>query len=136
MEGADESTAGVQDPNPRDPAISSPMFLIVDDDADVCIYLRRCLGPLTSHVREASSGEEALEFARGAADLAIVIADVVMPGMDGLALRAAMRADAALAHLPVLLISGAPIREISGPVLEKPFGARKLRATVQALLNL
>jgi CheY-like chemotaxis protein len=107
--------------------------LVVDDDAEVRGYLRTCLKPLTRHILEASDGEEALRLARTTPDLALVIADVIMPRMDGLALRDALHADPRLAQVPVLLITGDAM--LGGEVLKKPFNARTLRASIQALLS-
>jgi len=106
--------------------------LVVDDDAEVRSYLRTCLKPLTRHILEASDGEEALRLARSTSDLALVIADVIMPRMDGLALRDALRADPRLAHVPVLLITGDAT--LAGEILKKPFNARTLRARIAPLL--
>ncbi len=113
-----------------------PLVLVVDDDAGIRSYLRRCLGPITHRVCEAADGVEALAVARAAVPdgLALVIADVMMPRMDGLELHAALRTDPAFASIPVLFISGerAPVPE--GTLLEKPFNARTLRAAVEAVL--
>jgi len=112
-------------------AVTLPCVLVVDDDAEVRGYLRTCLKPLTQHILEASDGEEALRLARTTPDLALVIADVIMPRMDGLALRNALHADPALTHIPVLLITGDAT--LGGEVLKKPFNARTLRARIQTL---
>lgn len=114
-------------------AVALPCVLVVDDDAEVRGYLRTCLKPLTRHILEASDGEEALRLARTTPDLALVIADVIMPRMDGLALRDALHADPRLAQVPVLLITGDAT--LGGEVLKKPFNARTLRASIQALLS-
>lgn len=81
-------------------------LLLVDDDPDILMLAGHVLRQGGRHlVVEASSGEEALALAREAAPDA-VITDFRMPGMDGLALLAALKADAALAPLPVLVCSG------------------------------
>jgi len=65
--------------------------LVVDDEASVRRVLVRVLQAQGYAVREAGSGREALEeLAREGADL--VISDIHMPGMDGLALLAEVRA--------------------------------------------
>lgn len=115
----------------RPPA--SLCVLVVDDDAEVRGYLRTCLKTLTSNVLEAADGEEALRVARSAPDLALVISDVIMPRMDGLALRAALHADPALAHVPVLLITGDAT--LGDEILKKPFNGRTLRARIQSLFT-
>ena len=113
-----------------------PLVLIVDDDADMRAYLRESLVSLPARVIEAATGAEALHLARDASkeSLALVISDLVMPGMDGRALRAAFKADSALSQVPVLFITGESVRARDGPALRKPFNARQLRRFVRSLL--
>ena len=113
-----------------------PLVLIVDDDAGIRTYLRRCLGPITHRVCEAADGVEALAVARASVPdgLALVIADLAMPRMGGLELHAVLRADPAFAAVPVLFVSGDPAPVPEGVLLEKPFNARTLRAAVHAVL--
>ncbi len=110
-----------------------PLVLIVDDDAGICTYLRRCLGPITRRVCEAADGVEALAVAR-AEPVDLIVTDVVMPCMDGLELHAALRTDPAFGSIPVLFVSGEPTRVPEGTLLQKPFNARTLRAAVHAVL--
>ena len=119
-------------------ATQSPRVLIVDDDAEMRAYIAECLAVLPVRVEEALDGLDALEriLAWRAENVALVITDIVMPRMDGLSLKAALQADARWAGVPVLLITGEAVRVRDGPVLRKPFNARKLRATVEALLEL
>ena len=112
-----------------------PLVLIVDDDAGIRTYLRRCLGPITHRICEAADGVEALAVAR-AHPVDLIVTDVVMPRMDGLELHAALRSDPAFASIPVLFVSGEPTRVPEGTLLQKPFNARTLRAAVQAVLPL
>ena len=81
--------------------VASPLprtVLLVDDDADMRLYLRSCLRGLASpfdRVIEAADGLEALRFVRsGSVDL--VISDVGLPGLDGRRLTRAIRDDASL----------------------------------------
>lgn len=117
-----------------------PAILIVDDDPDMRLYLRGCLRSGASRGRrvlEASDGQEALRLVRSG-HVVLVISDVVLPVMDGLALRSAIRTDPAHARIPVLLVSG----ESSGPsdmdardgFLAKPFNARQIVSEVGRLL--
>jgi len=78
--------------------------LLVDDEpllrSVLCEYLK-----FSGHaVIECRDGDEALERLREA-HVDIVVSDVLMPGMDGLALCGAMRADARLACIPVLFVT-------------------------------
>ncbi|MEM8557042.1 MAG: response regulator [Bacteroidota bacterium] len=116
----------------------APLVLVVDDDAQMRAYIRRSLIALPVRVEEATDGLDALAHicgdGAGAGPVVLVVTDVVMPRLDGWALKAALHADARWADLPVLLITGETIRARDGPVLRKPFNARSLRAAVQALL--
>jgi len=111
------------------------VVLVVDDDPEVCTYLRMCLKPLALHILEAGDGQEALALMRRTSGLRLVITDIVMPRMDGITLKAAMQADPGLHRIPVLLITGDATHQRDGPVLRKPFNARTLRAAVQTLLS-
>ena len=112
------------------PAPPHPSILVVDDDADMRLYLAGCLRALAGGVvRQAADGAEALRMARAEAP-DLIVTDLVMPGLGGAALCAALRADARTAGVRVLLVSG----ETRGPppcadaFLLKPFDAATLRA--------
>lgn len=113
--------------------------LVADDEADMRLYLVGCLrglGRADVAVTEAADGREALLLARVLVP-DLVISDVVMPGLTGLALCRALRADPRTAAVPVLLVSGevrAPPR-CADAFLEKPFNAAGLRAHVERLLG-
>ena len=116
--------------------VQKPAILVVDDDPDMRRYLRRCLGSLTDRVVEAVDGAEALTIVRdagpGAFDL--IIADVVMPGLDGLSLRKALAEDPSLGAPLVLLVTGETPGPGDEPILRKPFNSGTLRDRVEALL--
>jgi CheY-like chemotaxis protein len=121
--------------------VNAPTILIVDDDPDMRLYLRGCLrglGEAAGAVIDAADGVEALRWVR-ADVIGLVISDVVLPRMDGRALRQAIRGDPVHARLPVLLISGEQGHAVSiGPAdafLAKPFNARELLTAVRALLD-
>src|SRR5262245_14706750 len=80
-----------------------PSILVVDDDPEMRGYVRRCLASVCGGIVEARDGAEALALVReagpGAFDL--IVADVVMPGMDGLSLRDALATDPELGAPPV-----------------------------------
>ncbi len=119
----------------------SPLtVLVVDDDADMRLYVRSCvrgLGSMVERVVEAADGLEALPLLRsGAVD--IVISDVFLPRFDGYALCDAIKADPTLQHIPVLLISGEdavpPAIVGADGFLSKPFNALQLQTALQELL--
>lgn len=101
-------------------------------------YVCDCLAPLSVRVVEAADGQDALGRIEAwhESDLALVVTDVAMPRMDGRALKTALRTDQRWSDVPVLFITGEDVRVRDGPVLRKPFNARRLGAAVRALLDL
>ena len=60
--------------------------LVVDDDAEVRRAIRRVLDHLGLVALEAGGGEEALRLLEETGEIPLVVADVAMPGLDGLGL--------------------------------------------------
>ena len=111
--------------------------LLVDDDEDMRLYLRTCLRTTSApfdRVIEAPDGLEALRLLRSEA-IELVISDVGIPGLDGRRLTRAIRDDARLSHVSVLLISGeAAIADgAADGFLSKPFNSRQLSAAIDRL---
>ena len=119
-----------------------PRILLADDNADMKEYLQRLLAP-TYQVTSTADGLAALEAAR-AHPPDLVISDVMMPGLDGLQLVAALRRDTRTASVPVLLLSARAGQEaaIEGldagadDYLVKPFSGAELLARVRGNLQL
>ena len=116
--------------------------LIVDDNADMREHLIRLLAKWWD-VEAASDGLAALEAARqNIPDL--VLADVMMPRLDGIGLLTALRSDPKLSDIPVILLSARAGEEarIEGlnvgadDYLVKPFSARELVARVRSHLSM
>jgi CheY-like chemotaxis protein len=111
--------------------------LLVDDEPDMRLYLRSCLRTLSlpfDQVIEAADGLEAWRLVRsGTVDL--VISDVALPGLDGRRLSRAIRDDAALDHVSVLLISGESVLgdSTADGFLLKPFNSHQLLAALDGL---
>ena len=84
--------------------------LIVDDDPDILLYLSEFLDSKGYTTLTASCGNEALEKVdRDHPDL--VLLDVMMPDMDGFEVCRRIRANAATALLPVVMVTGAGAQE-------------------------
>ncbi|MBI4687748.1 MAG: sigma-54-dependent Fis family transcriptional regulator [Nitrospirae bacterium] len=77
-------------------------ILVVDDERGVCHSFKKVLGKQGYDVVTASSGEEALEKVKVASP-ALVIMDVMMPGMDGL--EALKKLKAEYPSLPVVMMT-------------------------------
>ncbi|MFJ6198044.1 SpoIIE family protein phosphatase [Micromonospora sp. NPDC092111] len=124
-----------------DPA-GRPRVLIADDNADMREYLHRLLRSRYD-VTAVGDGHAALAQAR--AQLPdLVVSDVMMPGLDGLELVAALRADPRTMGVPVLLLSARAGQEAAveglgagaDDYLVKPFSAEELLARVRANVDL
>jgi two-component system cell cycle sensor histidine kinase/response regulator CckA len=87
-------------------------ILIVDDRAENRAVLIAMLGHRGYRLFEASGGEEALEIARKE-NPDLVIADVLMPKMDGFEFVRQLRQEAAIAHTPVVFYTASYIEEES-----------------------
>ena len=112
-----------------------PLVVVVDDEP----LLRKLMeAALEGHYRvllaEDGAGALRLFGGMGVESIAAVVTDIRMPGMDGLALAAALR-DRGI-EVPILFVSGyAVIGQAPGPTLPKPFSPDNLLAAVQQLLN-
>jgi PAS domain S-box-containing protein len=82
----------------------APVVLVIDDDAAVRELLARFLTREGFHVVTASDGESGLREARALRPSAITL-DVMMPGMDGWTVLAALKADPAIADIPVVMLT-------------------------------
>jgi diguanylate cyclase (GGDEF)-like protein len=86
-------------------AAASPLILTVDDDPTTRAFLRTSLESAGLEVLEASGGEEAIRlFAEHRPEL--VLLDVAMPGLDGFATCAALRAMPGGASVPIVMLTG------------------------------
>lgn len=116
-------------------------ILVVDDFSTMRRIVRNLLKELGfANVHEAEDGVEALAKLRGG-DFEFVVSDWNMPNMTGIDLLRAIRADAALKHLPVLMVTAEAKREniieaaqagASGYVV-KPFTAATLDEKLQKI---
>lgn len=82
-----------------------PYILVVDDDAMSRILITHYLENAGYAVRGATGGDEALAIVGEAAPPALVLLDVVMPGMNGLEVCRRIRSRPATADIPIVLLS-------------------------------
>jgi two-component system response regulator MprA len=80
--------------------------VIVDDDADIRDMLSDILELVGCDVMAAADGVAALALLRDGRPTCLVLLDLMMPNMNGWQFRAAQQGDAALADIPVVLLSG------------------------------
>ncbi|HYS79203.1 MAG TPA: diguanylate cyclase [Anaeromyxobacteraceae bacterium] len=124
------------------PRASKALVLVVDDDEDAREALAMMLAD-DYDVQLAADGQEAMESAQ-AARPDLVLMDLYMPRMDGLAALAALRGDPSTEDVPVILISArgddfTRSRSLDlGAVdfLQKPFSGRELKARIERTLRL
>ena len=118
-------------------------FLVVDDFSTMRRIVKNFLNDLGyTNVTEADDGNTALPILK-AGNIDFLITDWNMPGMPGLELLKAVRADPALAKLPVLLLTAEAKREqiveaaqagVNGYVI-KPFTAQTLKEKLDKILQ-
>jgi CheY-like chemotaxis protein len=84
----------------------SHFVLLVEDDVDLRRDLAFLLQRQGHSVVTAANGEEALAKLGESATPSVIVLDLMMPVMDGWALRAELLRRPALAQVPVVLLSG------------------------------
>lgn len=118
-------------------------LLIVDDSISMRQLVASALEDCGLEVLEAGDGVEALSKLQRSRDVALVISDVNMPGMDGLKLLGTLRRKSQFASLPVVMLTTIRDRNAIGKAqalgasawFVKPFNPRKLLEKVMELLE-
>lgn len=133
----EEATAAPRPPRRRG------WVLLVEDDAQVRATLAEQLQEQGFRVLAAADGAAGLAALSGEAEVALLVADLTMPGMDGVALIGA--AQQARPGLPAILITGyggggealRAARALEGPVvlLHKPVSASQLADRIATLVE-
>jgi DNA-binding response OmpR family regulator len=122
--------------------VSSRPILVADDDDDILFLVTTRLKRDGHEVVQARRGDEALRLAREVKP-ALAVLDVGMPGLDGLEVLEAIRADESLAATKVLLLTAkaqeSDVRRgyDSGAdaYVKKPFSPSELAERVRELLG-
>lgn len=118
-----------------------PIIVVAEDNADVADLLCTQLEPFYEVVA-ARDGVEALKRA-GEIIPDLVITDVMMPNMDGMALARAIRANDLTAHIPIIMVTARVteqdriegIKAGADAYLVKPFNTEELLTRVAKLLE-
>ncbi|GHJ29273.1 response regulator [Streptomyces hygroscopicus subsp. hygroscopicus] len=119
-------------------------ILIVDDMEENLIALEAVLGPLDQPLVRARSGEEALK-AMLRQDFAVVLLDVLMPGMDGFETAANIKRLDQTKDVPIILLTGTDADSDyayrgyaigAADFLTKPFDPWLLRTKVNVFLEM
>ena len=118
-----------------------PEVLIIDDNIDIRTYLRSVLSE-KYNVSEVADGKVGLELARKIVP-DIVLSDIMMPVMDGLAFCQQLKTDKAISHIPVILLTARSLDEQraegyehgADAYLSKPFSLRLLFSRIDNLIQ-
>lgn len=104
------------------------MLLVIDDDAIIRISLMQLLAMEGYEVHGAGNGQEALDLLKrhAARTPCLIVLDLMMPVMDGIEFRRTQLLDAAIAHVPVVIVTGkSDLAEVEAlqplKVIRKPF---------------
>jgi len=87
------------------PAVDSPLVLVVEDDPETRQFYADALALAGFRIDHAHNGFQALEKAF-AVRPSVVVADIAVPGIDGIELCRRLRADARTSTVPVLAVTG------------------------------
>ncbi len=118
-----------------------PIVLVIEDDPAVRGALARILRHARYACLEAASGDTGLALARERPP-DLVMTDWQIPGMDGPALLRAMRGDARLAKIPVIVVTGhaeprvaETAASLGASLITKPFDATEVIREVERLMS-
>ncbi|MFO7875517.1 MAG: response regulator transcription factor [Desulfovermiculus sp.] len=116
--------------------------LIVEDDQDILNLLSFTIQNQGLKVLQARYGEEGLKIARGQKP-DLVVLDLMLPGMDGIAVCKDLKSRSETAHIPVIMLTAkaeendriAGLETGADDYVVKPFSPRELVLRVQAVLR-
>ena len=135
---------GEMQPADNLPGVVAPNVLLVDDNEANLLTLEAVLQPLGCNLVRAGSGREALEQIL-LRDFAVVLLDVMMPDLDGLATARLIKNQPSRRHLPIMFLTARDTdpKEVSrafalGAVayMVKPFDPHILRSKVSVFVEL
>jgi DNA-binding response OmpR family regulator len=116
--------------------------LVVEDEPAIRDLLRLHLSLAGFDMHEVGDGRKGLDLAR-AKRFDVLILDVMLPGLDGVTLCRALRAEGENRNTPILMLTARDsesdkvlgLESGADDYVAKPFGVRELLARVQALLR-
>ena len=116
--------------------------LVVEDDPDIAMLLARSLARAGFAVDQISSGADVLPtLRRGQPDLLLL--DLMLPGLDGIEICRALRADPSTAALPIIMLTARAeesdrivgLELGADDYITKPFDFEELQARIRAVLR-
>jgi CheY-like chemotaxis protein len=112
-----------------------PRVLIVEDDDSAREALSDCLEMEGFSVASARNGKEALDYLHSAPLPKIILLDLYMPVMTGWEFREAQKKDAAIAHIPVVVVtafgSGITKQIDADVIMHKPLDLDRLLSVIR-----
>lgn len=125
----------------RGAASRNSKILLVDDDIEICRYLKSELSGWYRFVI-CNNGKEALKQLLSG-DFDLVVSDVVMPEMDGITLLRNIKGNANISHVPVIMLTSKSeisdrlegIKLGADAYLAKPFSLEELHLTIDNLID-
>ena len=138
----DETCQTVSSAVLQDAGVSKDTLLFVDDNEDLCKYIRMTFGD-SYQVVDVESAEAALKYLKEGGVCDIVVSDVMMPGMHGDELCRRIKENKETSWLPVILLTAKTGRDfmIEGLALgaddyiAKPFDTAILASKVAGILT-
>ncbi len=137
-----DSTLETPGDRPAPLSVRKPAILVVDDSINVRRFLALTLEKAGYRVEQAKDGQQALELLAGDISVQAIICDIEMPRLDGYGVLAHVKADPAIAHLPVAMLtsrSGDKHRNLAmnlgaSAYFSKPYNEQELLAELEAMM--
>ncbi len=131
----EDDISGFGNPHGQNGGAKTPTILVVEDEFLIRLTLADYLRECGFRVLEVSNAREAQQAFRAAEPIELMISDVTMPGMDGVALAEWVQTE--FPDVQIVLVSGQPSNRtrVSGVTfLQKPFAMDSIEKLVRQLL--
>ena len=117
-------------------------ILIAEDDRDIADLVAHYVRKAGWEAHVADAGNKALSYARSN-PVDLVLLDVMLPGLSGLEVCRALRADATTAAVPIIMLTArtdeadrvAGLEMGADDYISKPFSPNELLARIKALMR-
>ena len=118
-----------------------PVILVIEDNVDMLYYIKSVLSK-DYHVLLADNGELGLKKAEKFSP-ALIISDIMMPGMDGFEVCRTLKEKQKTENIPVILLTACSLEEQKAQgyeegadvFVQKPFNVRTLKSIMKGLLE-
>ena len=116
-------------------------ILIVEDEENIRGFLSVNLKRSGFHVLQAANGEDGVEMAKNHQDIAVILLDIMLPGMDGYEVCSLIRAVNTKVGIIMLTAKTQETDKVQGLLdgaddyVTKPFSPNELIARIQSLLR-